>query len=85
MNSKDDDIAQHLANSLESVADLKLINPESMLNLVDDLIHNLRVFNKKSKHDIWTSLFIKLLKLYGTESHIEVAFDLTDPMNNNSC
>ena len=56
-----------------------------MLKMVDDLISNLRSFNKKSRHDQWTSLFLKLLKLYGNESHIEVAVDLSDPMNNQSC
>lgn len=85
MNTKDEDVARLLAESLEAVVDLQLVKAESMFKMIDDLISNLRSFNKKSKHDIWTSLFLKLLKLYGNESHIEMALDLADPMNNNSC
>lgn len=84
MNNKDEDVARLLAKSLEAVVDLQLVSEQSMLNLLDTLISNLRSFNKKSKHEIWTSLLIRLLELYGNASHIEMALDMAEPLNSNS-
>lgn len=84
MNNKDEDVARLLAKSLEAVVDLQLVSEQSMLNLLDTLISNLRSFNKKSKHEIWTSLLIRLLELYGNANHLEMALDMAEPLNSNS-
>lgn len=56
-----------------------------MLNLAEAIIHHLRMFNNKVKDLIWTSLVIRIIKLYTKDTaYIDVAFELSDPMNNKS-
>ena len=56
-----------------------------MLKLLDDIIHHLRMFNKKQKDQVWTNLVVKIIKLYTRDSsYIDIALDLGDPLNNKS-
>ena len=56
-----------------------------MLDLAENLINHLRMFNKKTKDNVWSNLIVKILLLYskGT-SYIEIAFEMGDPLNNQS-
>jgi hypothetical protein len=71
--------------ALEVITELKLIRPKYMLELAEAIIHHLRMFNNKSKDLIWTSLVVRIIQLYTKDSaYIEVALELSDPMNNKS-
>jgi hypothetical protein len=82
---KDEDLIKCLANSLETLVDFQTFKTQPMLELAENLINHLRMFNKKAKDIVWSNLIVKILLLYskGT-SYIELAFEMGDPLNNQS-
>lgn len=83
--NKDEDQIRQTAESLDLIADLKLLSSQPMLSLAESLMHHLQVYKKRQKDELWTPIIVKLLKLYSKNDHyLEESIELADPMNNRS-
>ena len=85
---KDPELVKVTADSLEAVADLKLVRSKYMLAAAEKLISHICFNNKKQFETVWSSLIVKILKLYvkreTAQKYVDEAFEMSDSQNNQS-
>ncbi len=71
-----------MAHDLEELTEDSCVSSKDLLKLAEDLIDNLRIYNKGKLDELWLNLIVCILKKHGGQKHIDLALELSDSNNN---